>query len=65
MPSKSQNFTVRDAAAQLSCTITYVFQLLWTNRFPGAYKRNRAWLIPAADLQHYKKEQLARKSKGR
>ncbi len=47
----SQVLTVRQAARKLDCTTKYIFDLLYSNRLPGARKVGRKWLIPAAALE--------------
>jgi excisionase family DNA binding protein len=52
--------SVREAARELNCTLTYVFHLLWNDRLAGAKKEDRVWLIPLSAIDAYKKEQLQR-----
>ena len=42
-----ETISVRRAAAELRCTITYVYQLLWAGRIDGATKVGRQWKIPS------------------
>ena len=42
-----ETISVRRAAAELHCTITYVYQLLWAGRIDGATKVGRQWKIPS------------------
>ena len=42
-----ETISVRRAAEELRCTITYVYQLLWAGRIAGATKVGRQWKIPS------------------
>lgn len=54
-----KNFSVRETALELGCTLKYVFDLLHAGRLPGARKESRRWLIPAASVWAYKERHAA------
>lgn len=48
---KSQLLSVREAAVLKGCTLTYIRQLLWAERLPGAYKEGKVWKIPRVAIE--------------
>ena len=40
--------TPREMAVRRGITLSYLYQLLWAGRVPGAQKVEGAWLIPVA-----------------
>jgi hypothetical protein len=60
MNTQSENFTVYEAARELSCTSQWVRVLLAEGRLSGAEKVSGEWRIPWSALQQRKQEALAR-----
>lgn len=56
----TRTVTVREAAAMLSCTTKYVFDMLYSNLLEGARKVGRQWEIPAAAVEARLKARKAR-----
>lgn len=53
----SNTLSVKEAAQEMGCTITYIFQLLWAGRLEGATKQGKRWCIPVSAIE----ERLARR----
>jgi len=47
----TEKLSVREAALRLGTTQKYVRDLLYENRFAGAEKMGRRWLIPASAVE--------------
>jgi excisionase family DNA binding protein len=43
--------SVKEAAREMHCTVTCVYQLLWGNRLEGARKEGKQWRIPASTIR--------------
>jgi len=48
---QASELTVQQAARRLGVTLKYVRDLLYEQRLPGAYKRERVWRIPLAAVE--------------
>ncbi len=49
MPKKK--LSPREVAAKRGCTLDFVYRELWADRFPGATKSGKHWVIPAAAVK--------------
>jgi hypothetical protein len=57
MPQNPPNtVSIRDAATMLSCTIDYVYKLVWGKRLPGAKRNKGGWHIPVESVQQYRED---------
>jgi excisionase family DNA binding protein len=52
--SELANMTVTGAAVRLGCTLTHVYNLLRTQRLPGAFKHDGVWKVPESAVLAYK-----------
>lgn len=52
--------SVREAARVLGCSRKWLFDLLYENRLPGAYKAGREWRIPLLAIQQRLRQREAR-----
>lgn len=51
MKRKPASLSVREAAVRMGCTLKYVFDLLYSERLPGAKKVGGRWQIPAEAVE--------------
>ena len=54
------NITVREAAVELGCTLTHVYNLVRAERLPGSYKKDGEWQVSQTALKAYLKRRQQR-----
>jgi excisionase family DNA binding protein len=50
--------TVRQTAQKLSCTLKYIYDLLYAGKLDGARKQGKRWEIPASSLDAWKRQRV-------